>query len=477
MKRYLITAALALTVSLGYAQKAELAEAQKAYDAKNYQEAIVAAQKAQDVISSNPAATSAQKAQAMFIKAASALELAGDDVEKVAEAVKQLSEVVAFEKGKEYSARNISTKKVEVFETQEALDEAMISGGYDKQKIVDRVRTYSPQVTAKLTDLSQKLYGKAVENFNSRQYAAAAKYFDATYEAQAQCSPRPDTSAYNNSAVCMLQLQDYAAAAVYYKKLIDMGYTGKETIYMAKNALSGKMQSYASQKDRDAEVKLKVASEPKDSVLPDKQPEIYTTLLQILFQESKKAEPYDFTEFFKYADMAIAKYPEVKEYPLMKGQAYYEMKDNAKFLEILAEAAAKFPTDATIFYNMGYIYSELGDNVKAEENYRKAIAIDPKYVDAYINIAALYREANNAIIDEMSAMPFTLNKEQKARYDELKKQNEANVMKMIEVMKQGYEANQDNVHLVKNLENLYNTVGDAENEKKFAEIYAKLISE
>ena len=83
MKRYLITAALALTVSLGYAQKAELAEAQKAYDAKNYQEAISAAQKAQDVISSNPAATSAQKAQAMYIKAASALELAGDDVEKV----------------------------------------------------------------------------------------------------------------------------------------------------------------------------------------------------------------------------------------------------------------------------------------------------------------------------------------------------------------------------------------------------------
>ena len=89
MKRYLITAALALTVSLGYAQKAELAEAQKAYDSKNYQEAISAAQKAQDVISSNPAATSAQKAQAMYIKAASALELAGEDVEKVADAVKQ----------------------------------------------------------------------------------------------------------------------------------------------------------------------------------------------------------------------------------------------------------------------------------------------------------------------------------------------------------------------------------------------------
>ena len=477
MKRYLITAVLAVTVSMGYAQKAELSSAQKAFDAKNYQEALSAAQKAQDVISSNPAATSAQKAQAMYIKAASALELAGDDVTKVAEAVKLMADVVAFEKGKEYSARNISTKKVEVFDTQEALDEAMISGGYDKQKIVDRARTYSPQVTAKLTELSQKLYSKAIENFNSQQFAAAAKYFDATYEAQAQCSPRPDTSAYNNSAVCMIQIQDYPAAAAYYKKLIEMGYTGMETMYMAKNELSGKMQSYASKKDRDAEVKLKVASEPKDSVLPNKQPEIYTTLLQILFQESKKAEPYNFTEFFKYADMAIAKYPEIKEFPLIKGQAYYELGENAKFYEILESAAAKFPTDATIFYNMGYIQSELKNNAKAEECYRKAIAIDPKYVDAYINIAALYREANNAIIDEMSAMPFTLNKEQKARYDELKKQNDANVKKMIEVIEEGFNANPDNVNLAKNLENLYNTVGDTANEKKYAEIYEKLMAE
>lgn len=256
-----------------------------------------------------------------------------------------------------------------------------------------------------------------------------------------------------------------------------MGYTGMETMYMAKNELSGKMQSYASKKDRDAEVKLKVASEPKDSVLPNKQPEIYTTLLQILFQESKKAEPYNFTEFFKYADMAIAKYPEIKEFPLIKGQAYYELGENAKFYEILESAAAKFPTDATIFYNMGYIQSELKNNAKAEECYRKAIAIDPKYVDAYINIAALYREANNAIIDEMSAMPFTLNKEQKARYDELKKQNDANVMKMIEVIEEGFNANPDNVNLAKNLENLYNTIGDTANEKKYAEIYEKLMAE
>ncbi|MDD4820579.1 MAG: tetratricopeptide repeat protein [Flavobacteriales bacterium] len=475
MKRYLLTAALALTISLSYAQKAELTEAQKAFDKKDYQSALANAEKADAIIKQNPTAVpSAMVAQAMYLKGASSLELAGENVSAVANAVKQLSEVVAYEKGKDYSARNISTKKVENFPSQEALDEAMISGGYDKQKIVDRVGTYSPSVTAKLSKLSNDLYKKAIECYNAGQYANAASYFDATFDAQAQCTSRPDTSVYNNSAACMLQLKDYAKAAQYYKKLISMGYTGIETIYEATNVLSGKRQTYASKKDRDAEVKLKVAVDPSERTEPNKQPEIYTTLMQILFQEGKDAKPVNFDEFLKYAKEAVAKYPETKEFILMEGQAYYELKDTATFLATLQKAESIFPTDAMIQYNMGYIYSEKNDKENALAHYKKAIELDPKYADAYINIASVYLEENEAVNKEISDMPFSLNKEQKKRYDELLAKSDAIVKKAIAIMEKGFEANPDNTYMAKNLENLYGRLGDKANEKKYADIFAKL---
>ena len=475
MKRYLITAALAMTISLSYAQKAELSEAQKAFDKKDYQTALSNVEKADAIINQNPSAVPSNMiAQAMYLKGASDLELAGTDVAAVANAVKQLSDVVAFEKGKNYSARNISTKKVENFPTQEALDEAMISGGYDKQKIVDRERIYSPSVTAKLSELSQKLYNSAIESYNNKKFADAAAYFDATYDAQVQCTSRPDTSVFNNSASCMLQIKDYAKAAEYYKKLLDMGYTGIETIYEATNVLSGKRQVYASKKDRDAEVKLKVATDPSERTEPNKQPEIYTTLLQILFQEAKEANPANFDMFLKYAKEATVKFPETKEFILMEGQAYYEMKDTTTFLSVLLKAEQLYPTDAMIQYNMGFIYSEKKDKDNALLHYNKAIELDPKYADAYINIASVYLEENEKINDEISAMPFSLNKEQKKRYDELLAQSNVIIKKAIAIMEKGFQANPDNAYMAKNLENLYGRLNDKVNSKKYADAYAKL---
>lgn len=85
MKRYLFAAALACTFGVSYAQKAELAEAQKALDKKDYASALSYVGKADAIIKQNESSVPAeQKAQAMYIKGIVALAQAGDNTEAAA---------------------------------------------------------------------------------------------------------------------------------------------------------------------------------------------------------------------------------------------------------------------------------------------------------------------------------------------------------------------------------------------------------
>ena len=461
MKRLLITSALMCLVASAYAQKAELDAAQKALDKKDFQTALSQAQKGQEILSRDESAKPDQVAKAMYIVGISKLELAGDNIPQIKEALDQLNALADYEKGQNYSARNNETKKTAYFDSQKALDDAVASGKYSKPKVSNRQPVYTPLMVTAVGESGNNYYQQSISAFNSRDFKKAAGLFELTYDAQKVFAPKADTALLNNAAISLLQARDFDGVKEYYERLLDMGYTGIETTYEAVDALTGERRVYGSKEDMDAQVKLKLASDPQVKVETDKQPEMYLTLIQLLYQD----EEYD--KALEYCKKALAKYPDDKDIFLLEGQIQYQKGDMDKFLENLLAAEKVFPGDAEIQYNIGFIYGEKKDNDKSIEYYKKAIAVDPKYVNAYINMASTMLESEQKINDEIDKLPFSMNAAQKKQYDELVAQKKKLYKDVADLLEGAHKEVPDNLNIVRILRNVYAGMDDQANFEKY----------
>ena len=470
MKKLFITTALMCMVTFTYAQKAELDAAQKALDKKDYNTALSQAQKGESLLKADGDANSDLVAKAMYIIGMAKLNLAGDNIPQIEDAFKYLGTLAEYENGKDYTARNNDTKKTVAFTSQKELDDAILSGKYSKPKVADRTKVYTPKMQTAVGEAGNSYYQKSINAFNSQQYKEAATLFELTYDAQKIFAPRADTALLNNAAIAMIQAHDYDAAKALYEKLIGMNYTGIETIYEATDELTGQRRVYSSQKDMDAQVKLKLASDPTVRVEANKQPEIYLTLMQILYQQEK------FDEVLKYGQEAMAKFPDDKNIFLLVGQTYYQKGDLDKFLQNLLAASKVFTNDAEIEYNLGYVYSEKHDKENAIAHYKKAIEIDPKYANAYINYAAVLLDEEQKINEEINKLPFTLNATQKKQYEALLAKKDEMYKKVAEILEKGYKEVPENLSIVRTLKNVYAGLGDDANMKKFDAVEKSLMN-
>ena len=458
------------TLASAYAQKAELDAAQKAFDKKDYQTAFTQAQKAQSLLKADEASKPDQIAKAMYLVGMSKLELAGEDIPQIKQALEELNALAAYEKGKLYSARNEQTKKTAYFASQQELDAAVASGKYSKPKVADRTAIYTPQMVTRVGEHGNGFYQEGINAFNSREYAKAAGLFELTYEAQKVFAPRADTALLNNAAISLLQARDFAGVKAFYERLIDMDYTGIETVYEATDALTGERRVFGSKKEMDAQVKLKLASDPSETVEPNKQPDIYLTLIQLYYQDE------EYEKALECCRKALAKYPDNKDIFLLEGQIYYQQENMDKFLENLLAAEKVFSDDAEIQYNLGFVYGEKQDNAKSMEHYRKAIALDPKYVNAYINLASVMLEEDQQILAEIDKLPFSLNAAQKKQYDELLARKNELYKEVAALMETAHKEVPDNLNIVRVLRNVYAGLDDQANIEKYEALEKEMMS-
>ncbi|GEM_PF-1687348 len=459
MKRLLLTSALMCLVASAYAQKTELDAAQKAFDKGDYQTALTQAQKGQQML--DETSKPDMVAKAMYLVGLSKLQLAGDNREMIDQALEELNALAEYEKGQNFSARDNATKKTVYFDSQKELDDAIASGKYSKPKVTKRIATYTPQMHTTVGEFGNGYYQQSVNAFNSRDFKKAAELFELTYEAQKVFAPKADTALLNNAAISLLQARDYTGAKELYKRLIDMDYTGIETIYEATDALTGERRVYNSKEDMDMQVKLKLASDPEVRVEEDKQPGIYLLLIQLCYQD----EEYD--QALEYCQKALKKYPKDKDIFLLEGQIQYQKGDLDKFLENLLNAEKVFEGDAEIFYNIGFIYGEKGDEAKSIEYYKKAIEVDPKYVNAYVNLASTMLNGEQRINEEIDKLPLSLNAEQKKQYDELVAQKKALYKEVVDLLEGAHKVLPDELNIVRILRSVYTALDDQENVKKY----------
>ena len=303
----------------------------------------------------------------------------------------------------------------------------------------------------------------AMDAYNNKNYTVAGPKFNEVYNLLKAAGNEDKMYKYYSGITYALG-KDYPNAIDAYKYLIDSGYTGVETKYLAKNKKTGQQESM-DKNSWDIVKKMGAAGEYEDfktEVSKSIEEELYETLLG-LYNDSER---YD--DVIAYADKAIAKFPKNNKFSDSKGMAYYKSGKTDQFVATLKEAVAKNPNDKDSWYNLGVMVSK--DPAKVEEGIgylKKATEVDPKFANAWQNLTFLTMGDDEKAIDSYNA------KRKAGQIDEANKIIEARRQRFISAIPYAegwHAADPTNVDPVSLLKTFYNS---ARNTAKSNEYKAK----
>lgn len=399
--KYVIFVSAFLITVATFAQKDQIKAAEKSLKDGNSQEAITILQSAESLIAN---AKDTEKAQFYFVKANAFLDLANKKVEEVqnlSSAAKTYNELISFEK----------------------------VVGKDK---------YSTQAQTSIATIKDKLVNLAIDKQANSKFKEASELLYQVYELD-----KTDLSKLYFSATYAVYDKEYDKALTYFEELKKQNYTGEETQYFAKNAVTEKEDYFgntaSAKADRDSKVKLKLYSEPREEIIPSKRGEIYKKVAYILTEKGKIPEAKNAFE------EARKENPEDVSLIIAEAELYYKEKDLVTYKRLLTSALEKNPNNVELIYNLGVTSHNNKDFEEAEKLYSKAISIDPKYTLAYLNLANLKLDKRNLIVEQMNKLGTSTIDTKK--YDFLKKQSEnvltSDVLPLLEKANQLDPSNED----------------------------------
>jgi len=404
MKSRSIILASALLISVGsFAQKDQIKAAEKALKSGNALEAINQLKQAEPLLAS---ASETEKAQYNFVKGNASKDMADKKMEV----------------GKNYTA---AAKAY-----QEVLTIEKASG---KSKYTEEAQVALTDVKKSLLGVAQAEIDKGTASNDPKNFKSAADLLYQTYEL--------DKTSLDNlyyASVYYLKGEAYDEALKNFLELKKQNFSGEATNYYAKNAVSEKEEFYgatpAAKTNRDNQVRLKLASAPRDEKVPSKKSEITRYIALIYAQQGKNKEALD--------AIAEALALSLDDDDLLTAQSgiYLKMGDMENYKKVTSKLVAKKPNDPDLFFNL-VVASAAADPVAAEGYYKKAIAIKPDYYGAYINLAVLTIRDEKKLIDDMNKLG-TSEKDNK-RYEVLKKQKDVMYQTAYPYLEKAYELKPD----------------------------------
>lgn len=397
MKRKYIILTSALLLSVGvFAQKDQIKAAEKALKGGNALEAMNQLKSAEGSIAN---ASESEKAQYNFIKGNAALDLANKKIEP----------------GKNLTIAGKAYQEVLVIE-----------------KASGKVK-YSADAKTAINNVKNGLLTTAQAEGEKKNNKGAAELLNAAYEMD-----KTNTEMLYYTAIYYMNAEDYGKALGYFQELKKLNYTGEGTNYYAKNAVSEQEEFYGSgdeaKKNRDTQVRLKLASAPRDEKMPSKKGEIAKYIALIYVQQGKTEEAK--------AALAEAKASNPDDINILNAEAdvYFKMGDMETYKKLVSQIVQKDPTNPDMFFNLG-VTSSKSDPVAAEGYYKKAIELKPDYWQAYLNTALLKLRDEGKLVDEMNKLG-TSEKDNK-RYEMLKKQRDDMFRSAIPSLEKAYELHPD----------------------------------
>lgn len=254
---------------------------------------------------------------------------------------------------------------------------------------------------------------------------------------------------------------DYDNALEYYLKLKSIGYEGITTKYFVTEIATGQ-EIEVDVTTYDLYKKSKEYTNLREEITKSRLPEIVKNISLIYISKGQNL----------LAMQAIKDAREIspKDINLILTEAdlYIKLGDELKFAELMQEAIEQDPNNAILYYNLGVVNANQGKRSVAIDYYRKSIEIDPLYEASYLNIASSILDGESSIVEEMNSLGTSSADNRK--YDELKVKREQLFVEAIPYLEKLVSINPKNIDAITTLKNIYGTIGDSVNFKKYKDL-------
>lgn len=451
MRKVILSLAIIAT-SLAFAQKKEISAAVKSVDTGDAAGALAKISEAEAAFGNDTTVLEPSLLEKYYYAKGLALFRTG----KVQQGAELLGKIGELGKSKIYVGKNGKQKLYFV-----GMDAAKQSGLNNLKE-----ETYSPEYASKLGEIlnpSLQVANKAaMDAYNAKDYAKAAPKFAEVYNLLKAVGQDNKQYLYY-SAITYALAKDHTNAINSYKYLIDSGYTGVETRYLAKNKKTNEVENL----DKNSWELLKKAAggdytDFKTEVTKSVEEELYETLVGLLSENDR----YD--EAIVYADKGLKKFPKNVKLNNSKGLAYYKSGKTEEFIASLKQTLEQNPKDKDAWYNLGVMVSK--DPAKQEEAlgyFKKAVELDPKFANAWQNLVYVTIGDDEKTIEEYNKLRKSGKIEAANKVIEARRKRLAEALPYAE---KWYESDPNSIDAVSQLKGLYTSL---KNEAKAKEFRAK----
>lgn len=404
MKKQVLLAGILLLSVIAFGQKKEIKKAEKAIKSENFTEAMSLLDQAEGMLGS---ADSEIKSQFYVVKARGLMLSSGTDSSKL----------------------------------------QMASDLLKKAKEVDTGNSNSAAIDDESIALKGIIENNAGLDYKAKRYAQAAEKFYLAYT----ISPK-DTLFLFNAALSSKFGEDIDNSAIYFQKLADLGYTGKQKQYVATDKATGVEESYVTKIQRDLMVKAGTHIKPEEKMSESKRELVLLSLAQIYLDKGENEEA------LKVITDLRTNSPNDVNLIQVEADMVYKQGNMERYNELMKELIAQDPTNPDLYNNLGVASAKLGLTEKAIEYYNKAIELNPNNSGAQINIAVLILEGEGALNEQMNALGTS--RADYAKYDELKEEKNQLYRKAMPYLESALKTRTDNIDIVRTLIGIYSQLGE-----------------
>lgn len=331
---------------------------------------------------------------------------------------------------------------------------------YEKAKSIEKaanLKKYTTLINNGKNQFINELIDSGVKLNGEGKYKAASTLFFIAYNLDK--TNNLDYLYY--AASTAVNAEAYDDALNYYNTLKDANYTGITTKYYATEVATDK-QIEVSQTEYNIYKKSKDYKNLREEPTPSRLPEIVKNIALIYVTKGDN-------------DAAMAAIKDARSFSpkdvgliLTEADLYIKLGDEARFGELMQEAIEQDPNNALLYYNLGVVVGNQGKREEAIDYYKKAIELDPSYEATYLNLASLILEGESSIVEQMNALGTSAADNRK--YDELKSKREGLFLEAVPYLEQLVNINPKNRDAITTLKNIFGTIGDTANFKKYRDM-------
>ena len=433
--KHLFTLILGLLVTVGYAQKKELKQAQKLFKASKIEEAKASLSTNQAIIEGSEDVKI--KTQYHFLK----------------------GQIARLDKD--------------------------FQASYDNLKLAEGNSSLKALLNTEIQQLTSDIVNAAIAQSEAKEYISSSKNLYLAY----QINPENNKDYLYYAATNAVNGADYDLALERYIQLRDISYTGIVKKYFVTDVASGE-ETEVSATEYGIYQKSKDYTNARSEDTESKYPEIVKNIALIYnqlgqkdnaikaVQEARKANP---------GDVGLI---------LTEAGIYIKLGEMERYKELINEALEQDPNNAVLYYNLGVVNGQQNDKLKKSKQetessdekqalqdqidkltnvargyYEKAIELDPSMGNAYKNLVALILEKDSVIREMVDKLGRSAADNKK--YDQLREERENLYKECVPILKKLIEIDETDVEALKTLRNIYGAIGDVEGFMKMKALIEK----